>query len=115
MIGVIVNTGAVLIGSGLGLLLKKGIPEKWTDLIMKGIGLCTIYIGMSSAFEGSQTLVLIVSIVLGSIIGAALDLDRRLNSFADKLEKRFSKEGEKVSVAEGFVTSSLLFVTRTLL
>ena len=110
MIGVIVNTGAVLIGSGLGLLLKKGIPEKWTDLIMKGIGLCTIYIGMSSAFEGSQTLVLIVSIVLGSIIGAALDLDRRLNSFADKLEKRFSKEGEKVSVAEGFVTSSLFCV-----
>ena len=39
MIGVIVNTVAVLIGSGLGLLLKKGIPEKWTDLIMKGIGL----------------------------------------------------------------------------
>ena len=109
MIGVIVNTVAVLIGSGLGLLLKKGIPEKWTDLIMKGIGLCTIYIGMSSAFECSQTLVLIVSIVLGVIIGAALDLDRRLNSFAERLEKRFSKEGEKVSVAEGFVTSSLLF------
>ena len=109
MIGVIVNTVAVLIGSGMGPLLKKGIPEKWTDLIMKGIGLCTIYIGMSSAFEGSQTLVLIVSIVLGVIIGAALDLDRRLNSFAERLEKRFSKEGEKVSVAEGFVTSSLLF------
>lgn len=109
MIGVIVNTVAVLIGSGLGLLLKKGIPEKWTDLIMKGIGLCTIYIGMSSAFEGSQTLVLIVSIVLGAITGAALDLDRRLNSFAERLEKRFSKEGEKISVAEGFVTSSLLF------
>ena len=109
MTGVIVNTVAVLIGGSIGLLLKKGIPEKWTDLIMKGIGLCTIYIGMSSAFEGSQTLVLIVSMALGAVIGAALDLDKRLNSFADKLEKRFSKDGEKVSIAEGFVTSSLLF------
>lgn len=109
MTGVIVNTFAVLVGGSIGLLLKKGIPEKWTDLIMKGIGLCTIYIGMSSAFEGSETLVLIISIVSGAVIGAALDLDRRLNNFAEKLENKFSKGDEKVSIAEGFVTSSLLF------
>lgn len=109
MTGVIVNTFAVLVGGSIGLLLKKGIPEKWTDLIMNGIGLCTIYIGMSSAFEGSETLVLIISIVSGAVIGAALDLDRRLNNFAEKLENKFSKGDEKVSIAEGFVTSSLLF------
>ncbi|MBQ5589120.1 MAG: DUF554 family protein, partial [Anaerotignum sp.] len=49
MLSVIVNTLAVLVGSSIGMLLKKGIPERITDTLMKGIGLCTLYIGMSGA------------------------------------------------------------------
>lgn len=110
MFGVIVNTVAVLVGSGIGLLLKKGIPEKWTDMIMKALGLCTLYIGIDSALKGENTLVLIFSMVIGAIIGIALDIDGRFNRFAERLENRF-KKGENSTIAQGFVTASLLWCT----
>ena len=109
MIAVVVNTLTVLIGSALGLLLKKGIPERITDTLMKGIGLCTIYIGLSGTLKGENTLVLILSMALGVIIGEGLDLDARLNGFAQALEARFQKADGRISLAEGFVTASLLF------
>jgi uncharacterized membrane protein YqgA involved in biofilm formation len=110
MIGVLVNTATVLIGSLVGLLFKRAIPKKLTDAVMIGIGLCTIYIGISGALKGENTLILIGAIVLGAIIGTALDLDRRLNALGALIGKRFKKSADgSVSVAEGFVTASLLF------
>jgi uncharacterized membrane protein YqgA involved in biofilm formation len=109
MIGVLVNTATVLVGSLVGLIFKKGIPKKLTDAVMLGIGLCTLVIGIDGSLKGENTLVLIGSVVLGAIVGTALDLDRRLNSLGERLGRRFKKEGGTVSVAEGFVTASLLF------
>ena len=109
MISVIVNTVAVLLGSSIGMLLKKGIPERITDTLMKGIGLCTLYIGWSGTLKGQNTLVLILSMAVGIVIGEGLDLDDKLNRFAKSVENRFKKGGEKISLAEGFVTASLLF------
>ncbi|WP_312653264.1 DUF554 domain-containing protein [Aminipila sp.] len=109
MFAVIINTIAVLVGSTVGLILKEGIPDSIRDIVMKGLALCTIYIGITGSLKGQNTLVLILSIVIGSIIGQGLDLDKRLNNFAEKLESKFKKSGDEVSVAEGFVTASLLF------
>ncbi len=109
MLAVIVNTLTVLIGSAIGLLLKKGIPERITDTLMKGLGLCTLYIGWSGTLKGENTLVLILSMAIGIVIGEGLDLDSRLNHFAKGIENCFKKNGEQISVAEGFVTASLLF------
>ncbi|MCR5481735.1 MAG: DUF554 domain-containing protein [Clostridia bacterium] len=110
MLGVIVNAAAVVAGSAIGLLLKKGIPAKFTDMIMKGVGLCVLYIGISGSLKGENTLVLIISIVIGAVIGEACDLDGHLNRFAEGIEQRFKKEGkEGPSIAEGFVSASLLF------
>lgn len=109
MIGVLVNTLTVIVGSTIGLLFRKLIPEQWTDFIMKGIALCTLYIGIDGALEGTNTLVTIISIAVGALIGAALDLDEKLNRFASGLENRFKKEGGGPTIAEGFVTASLLF------
>ena len=60
MLGVIVNTFTVIVGSIIGLLFKKGIPERVTSAIMKGIGLCTLYIGISGSLKGENTLILII-------------------------------------------------------
>jgi uncharacterized membrane protein YqgA involved in biofilm formation len=110
MIGVLVNTATVLVGSLVGLIFKKGIPKKLTDAVMLGIGLCTIYIGISGTLNGENALILIGAIVLGAIIGTAIDLDRRLNALGEWIGRRFKKPAEgTVSVAEGFVTASLLF------
>ncbi len=109
MLGVIVNVLAVLFGGGIGMLIKKGIPERVSDAMMKGLGLCTLYIGWSGALKGSNTLVLILSMAIGIVIGEGLTLDARLNRFAAGLEERFKKDNGKVSIAEGFIAASLLF------
>jgi len=111
MLSVIVNTVAILIGGAVGLLVKKGIPERFSMAIMTGIGLCIIYIGIYGALQGNNPIVLIISIVLGVVCGTALRIDKRLNSFGDKLEQRFSKGKSKgkTSISQGFVTGSLLF------
>lgn len=109
MFAVIVNTITVLIGSTVGLLFKKGIPQKLADAVMLGIGLCTLYIGISGTLKGENTIVLILSMVLGAIIGTALDIDGAINRLGRWIEDRFSHKGEKVSVAQGFVTACLLF------
>jgi len=110
MIGVLVNTATVIMGSLVGLLFKKGIPKKFTDAIMLGIGLCTIYIGISGKLKGKNTLILIISIVIGSIIGTWLDIDKQINALGEWIGTRFKKSaGNTASIAEGFVTASLLF------
>ena len=110
MFGVFVNVATVLIGSTIGLLFRKMIPERATDFVMKGIGLCTIYIGIDGALTGTNTLVTIIAIAVGALIGELADLDKHLNRFAGKLEEKFkNKDGNGPSIAEGFVTASLVF------
>lgn len=109
MLGVIVNVGTVLLGSLVGLFLKRGIPEKVTEALMIGIGLCTLFIGISGALQGENTLVLILSMAIGTVIGTLLDIDRQLNRLAAYVETQFKQKDGRVTVAEGFVTASLLF------
>ena len=109
MLGVIVNTLTVVIGSIFGMLLKKGIPERITNELIKGIGLCVMCIGWVGTFKGENTLIMILSMAIGIIVGSLLDLDKRLNQFAGFIEKKWKKGKEQVSIAEGFVTASLLF------
>ena len=109
MLGVIVNVITVLIGSAIGLLFKKGIPEKVSNAAMIGLGVCTLYIGISGSLCGENVLILIASVVLGAITGTLLDIDGALNTLAQTVETRFKKEGQKTSVAEGLVSATLLF------
>ena len=108
MLGVLANTIAVLIGSAVGLLFKKGIPEKYSNAVMTGIALCTVYIGVSGSLKGENTIVLIVSMALGAVAGTLLDLDGGLNRLGQYLEKKFNKGGTG-KIAQGFITASLLF------
>ena len=109
MLGVLVNALAILAGGSVGLLAKKGIPEKITNAIMTAIALCVIYIGVSGMLKGEITLVLIVSMVLGTAVGTLLDLDGRIERRGGRIERRFQRGGKRTPFAEGFVTASLLF------
>lgn len=110
MLGTIVNMATIILGSGLGLLLRKGIPQRLTDAVMKAVALCVIYIGIDGCLEGNKTLVVIVSMALGTLIGELLNLDGRLNSLGEKIESKVSKNSQSEnSIAKGFVTASLLF------
>ena len=76
---------------------------------MKGLALCTIYIGISGALEGSDTLQMIISIAIGALIGEIIDIDKWLEKLGTFLEGKFNKKGKYGSIAQGFITSSLLF------
>ena len=109
MLGVLVNVLTVLIGSSIGLLFKKGIPEKVSNAAMIGLGACTLYIGISGSLCGENVLILIASVVIGGIIGTLLDIDDGINRLAKMVENRFRKNGSNVSIAEGLITATLLF------
>ncbi len=109
MLGTWVNCAAVIVGSGFGLLVKKGLSEKISTSIMNALALCVLYIGISGAFECQNVLIVIVSMALGTLIGELIDFDARLVKLGDKLEQRFGKDSEKGSVSQGFVAASLLF------
>ncbi len=109
MLGVFVNVITVVIGSLVGLLFQKGIPERVSKAAMIGLGACTVYIGISGSLCGENVLILIAAVVLGGICGTLLDIDGKLNRFAENVERKFRKEGQKVSLAEGMVSATLLF------
>lgn len=109
MLGVLVNVITVILGSCIGMLFKKGIPERVSNAAMVGLGACTFYIGISGTLCGNNTLILIVSVVLGAITGTLLNIDGAVNKLAEKAELKFKKDGQNVSIAEGLVTSTLLF------
>lgn len=110
MLGTLVNTASVIIGGLLGIIFKKGIPERLSKTVFSGLGLCTLFIGISGSLCGENVIIVILSVVIGAIIGEGIDLDKRINTLGSFLENKFNKGGEKkVSIAEGFVTSSLLF------
>ena len=109
MLGVIVNVITVFIGSLIGLLLKKGIPERISKAVMIGLGACTIYIGISGSLCGENVLILIASIVLGVIAGTLLNIDGAINNLAQKVEFKFKSNGTNASIAEGIITATLLF------
>lgn len=109
MLGTIVNTIAIIVGSIIGLLLKGGIPKRFNDIIMKALGLSVLYIGISGSLKSTDTLLLILSLIFGSIIGEFADIDKRLSDLGQAIEARFKKLNKGGSIAEGFVSASLLF------
>ena len=107
MTGTLINTGAVIAGSLLGLLIHKHLPAKLTKITFQGIGLFTLFVGFQMASKTGSLLILIFSMVIGGIIGQLLDLDRRLENFSEKLKGKLKSKNEKFS--EGLITAFLLW------
>ena len=120
MTGTIVNTIGVIIGGLIGILLGKAIPEKLSSRLMQALGLCTLLIGLTGTvkditFNNDQTvysqniILIIISMVVGTLIGELLDLDKLLNDLGNRLQEKFKSKNGNSTLAEGFVTASLLF------
>ena len=107
MLGVFINVITVIFGSCIGLLLKKGIPARVSKAAMTGLGVCTLYIGISGSLCGNNVLIVIASVVAGAIVGTILDIDGAINSLANKVEAHFKHDS--ISIAEGLVSATLLF------
>lgn len=118
-LGTIVNVGTVLIGTTIGILLKNGLPKRFEKTVMQGLGLTTCFIGIGGTLSevltiqngeiGTQhTMLLILCLALGAVIGEALNIEQRLEDFGAFCQSHFAAKGDSRFV-EGFVTASLLF------
>lgn len=123
--GTIINALAILAGSAVGMgihalagrfsavLGAKGVRlgDRLQAIVMQGVALCVLYIGVTGSLKGQNTLVAILSMVIGAILGELLDLDSRMGKLGQWVQDKLShilKSGGG-SVAEGFVTAALLF------
>lgn len=107
MLGTIVNAVAIIVGAIVGVFLKKGIPEGYKATIINGLGLSVLVIGLSGALGSQDILLMIASVVIGTILGEALKIEKGLENIGYWIEnKAGSKEG---GIAKGFITASLVF------
>ncbi|MBP1639380.1 MAG: hypothetical protein H6Q17_963 [Bacteroidetes bacterium] len=107
MIGTIINTVTVLLGGTLGVIFKNHISKRFTGIFFQAVGLFTLALGIKMALEGHEILLIIFSLILGSLTGEWLKLDKRIDRFGEWCKKRFKGNNEKFS--EGLITSFLLF------
>ena len=107
MIGVFANTATIIIGSIIGILIKKGLSERIANVMTTATALAVLYIGIDGMLNGENTLILVLSMVIGGVIGTLLNLDGHLESLGNKIENKFSNGNGKI--AEGFVSATLLF------
>ena len=111
LLGTLINALLIIVGTIIGRLLKN-IPENMKQTVMYAIGLAVTVIGLQMGFESGQFLIVIISLVLGAVIGEWIDLDFQLNRFGHWLEAKVgkNKKGENISIAQGFVSATLIFV-----
>jgi len=110
LLGALTNGLAIILGGSFGLIFKRGLSEKVTNALMNALALCALYVGMEGLLSGDNMLIIILSMVLGTLIGEGLDLDLKVNQFGNKLETRFiqNKKGDSPSIAQGFISTSLI-------
>lgn len=106
MLGTIVNVIAIILGSSVGLIFSKGIKESYQKSLMNGIGLIVLIIGIQGALETENMILIIFSIVLGTLVGEIIDIEKYLNKVGTYLQ---SKVGSDSNVSTAFVSASLIF------
>lgn len=108
MIAAVVNMIVIILGGLLGVMLGGRLKEVHTETIVKALGICTMVIGITSSIETSNILIVIISLVIGTIIGELLKIEQRLDTLGDWLKSKVAKK-DGGRFTEGFVTASLLF------
>jgi uncharacterized protein len=107
MYGTLINVAAVIIGSLIGLIFHSKLPKKITNTAFHGVGLFTIVLGITMAIKTNNFLIMIFSIIIGSIFGEIVDIEKRINNFGEWLKIKFKTKNERFS--EGFITAFLLY------
>lgn len=118
-LGTIVNVAAVIAGSGIGLLIKNGLRQRFQDILMQACGIATIFIGIGGALTGllkitpqgaletQNTMLLVFSLVLGSLLGEALNIELHMEHLGDTL-KALVNVKKDTQFVNGFVTATLV-------
>lgn len=119
-LGTLVNMGAIIAGGLVGLLVRGGLPDRIRKTTLSAIGLAVLTLGISGTLiqmfkiengqlNSSQGMLMILSLVLGSLIGGALNLEQRLENLGAFLQKIFRAGDHHSTFVEGFVSATILY------
>ena len=119
-IGTLINCATILVGTGLGIAVKGGLPQRLQDTIMHGVALAVMFIGIGGALSGllaleggalgtQYTMMMVLSLVLGALTGELLDIDTGLEKLGGWVKRKVPKKLTGSTFVEGFVTASMLF------
>ena len=109
MIATWINAGLVLLGSLIGLLFKDRISDRLASAVTHALSLCVLGIGVSSAVKTADTLCVIICMVLGTMLGEALDIEGKLDGAGELLRRRLIRADSGSRFTEGFVTAAVLY------
>ncbi len=112
LLGSLLNALFIIIGALFGRYFQN-IPDKMKETALSIIGLAVAVLGIQMGFGSSNFVIVIISLVVGAIVGEWLDLERWFNRFGQQIENILGKNSSlksKGSIAEGFVTATLIFV-----
>lgn len=105
--GSVMNALAILVGGGVGLLLHGRLPEKMRQVVFQGLGLCVLVIGMQMALQGKNGLLVVLSVLIGGIVGELMRLEDRFAGLASKLKNVVRSSNTRF--VDGLVTASLIY------
>ena len=105
--GALINGAAVLVGGLAGSALKKGIPERLDRTLTQGLGLCVVFVGISGALKGEQVIIAILSMVIGTLFGELINIDRQLTRAGYSLQSRLIRGSSDSTFAESFVSCTI--------
>jgi uncharacterized membrane protein YqgA involved in biofilm formation len=118
MLGPLVNALVVVACSLIGCFLVRGIPERFEEHIKKALGLAIIFVGIKGTLENQHVLLLIMSLVIGAVIGELINIDKWMNRFGLWVERMLGMNKPKESggkpghsFSKGFVSASILYCT----
>jgi len=113
MLGPIVNAVVVLVCALAGCFLVRGIPSRFEEILKTAIGVSIIFVGIKGAFDNQRTLLLIMSMVGGSMLGELINIDSFMNRLGLWAERRLGMGdgGKGRSFSKGFVSASILYCT----
>ena len=109
MIATVINVILILLGSTLGLVFKNRISPRFTSGLTMALGLCVLGIGITGMIGTADTLCVIVCMVVGTLLGEAVDIERRMEGVGEALRRRLIRGEGNSRFVEGFVTASVLF------
>lgn len=107
--GAIVNAVTIVICGIIGIIFKAGISERFNERIMHGIGLCVLVLGIVGVITVENTMVMIISVLLGAITGEALKLEERLVNGVKKIEDKVQHLNYVNNLGEGFIAATMIF------
>lgn len=109
MLGTIVNTCAIIVGTLVGTVLNRGIKDKYKTALYNALGLASLMIGLNAAITNMPKsrfpVLFILALAVGAVVGTALDIDGRFH----RLVERRASRGKGNKLADGLSTAILLY------